>query len=59
MSYDRVTSVYDTAVITTLVEHTHVYTEYVCKVDSTVCSTLIRRDNHEMVSINSDILYVL
>lgn len=59
MSYDRVTSVNDTAVITTFVEHTHVYSEYVCKVDSTVCSALIRRDNHKMVSINSDILYVL
>ena len=59
MGNDRVTSVYDTAEVTSLVEHTHINTKYVCKVNCTVGGTFVRADDHQMLGINGQILYVL
>ena len=52
MGNDRITSVYNSRVVTSLVEHTHVKTKYVGKVYGTACTTLIRRYNHHMLRIN-------
>ena len=59
MCYDRVTSVYDGCVVTAFVEHTHVESEYVGKVDCTSGCTFIRADRHHMVSIDLKIWYML
>ena len=52
MGYNWVTSVYNLAVITSLIEHTHIYTEDTSHVYGTVCTTFIRADNHEMIVVN-------
>ena len=59
MSDDRVCTVYDVAVITTFVEHTHIYAKYACKEYSTACSTLIRADDHQMVIVDLDVIYAV
>ena len=40
----------------TLVEHTHIKTENVCKIDSSACTAFIRTDNHHVFCINLKIL---
>ena len=39
-------------VVTSLIEHTHIQTKYVCKVNSTSHTAFIRADNHHVVGID-------
>ena len=52
MCNDRVTSVYYLGVITAFVEHTHINSQVVCQVYSTVHSAFIRADDHQMFSVD-------
>ena len=51
MCNNRVLSVYNLCVVTSLVEHSHINTEVVSKVNSSVHSTFIRAYYHHMISI--------
>ena len=52
MGDDRVTSVYDARIVTALIEHTHIKTEHVCKIDSAVSSAFVRTDRHHMLAVD-------
>ena len=58
MCYDRIFAVYDLGVITTLVKHTRINTEYGREVDCSVKSTFIRADHDHMILIDDQILLV-
>ena len=59
MCNDRITTVHDLCIITSLIEHTHIKTKYVCHIDSTSHTTFIRADDHHMIGIDRQILYML
>jgi len=54
---DRITSVYDFGIISSLVEHTHIKTKYVGKINGTVCTTFIRADCHHVFAVDFKIFY--
>jgi len=49
MCYDRITSINNSGIITSFVEHTHINTEYVGEINSTSGTTGIRADYHQFV----------
>ena len=52
MCNDRVTSVYYLGVVTAFIEHTHINSQVVCQVYSTVHSAFIRADDHQMIFVD-------
>ena len=58
MSYDRVSAVHNAGVVTALVEHSHVQTKDIGNVDRTAHSTLVRADDHHVIRIDLQILYM-
>ena len=59
MSNDRVSSVYNSRVVTAFVEHTHVYAKVVCQIDGTAHAAFIRADDHQMFFIQFQIFFFL
>ena len=59
MSHDRVAAVYDLGVIAALVEHTHIQAQYVCEINSTAHTALIRADDHHVVTVDLKLGLVL
>ena len=59
MRNDRITTVYDLCIITSLIEHTHIEPKYICHVNSASHTTFIRADDHHMIGIDRKILYML
>ena len=57
MSDNGVAAVNDTGVITALIEHTHVQSENICQIYSTVCAAFIRADSHHMLSVDLQVVY--
>ena len=57
MGNDRVLSVDNGRVITSLVEHTHVNAENIGKINSTSHSSFIRADDHQMIVIDHKVRY--
>ena len=58
MCHNRISAVHNLCIISSLVEHTHIYAENVCIVNRTVHSALIRGNHHHMILINIQISYV-
>ena len=56
MGNDRVPSVHNAGVVTALIEHAHIQTEHIGKVDCTSGRTLIRADRHHVVAVDFQIL---
>ena len=52
MSNNRISSVNNSGVVSSLIEHTHIQTEYVCNVNCTSHTAFIRADNHHVVGID-------
>ena len=52
MCYDRVTTINDLGIITTLVEHTHIQSEYIGHIDRTSHTAFVRADDHHAVLVN-------
>ena len=52
MCNDRVTSIYYLGVVTAFIEHTHINSQVVCQVYSTVHSAFIRADDHQMIFVD-------
>ena len=57
MCDDGVAPVYDTGVITAFVEHSHVQSEHIRKINGTVCSALVRADRHHVIAVDLKILH--
>ena len=55
MCHDRVLSVYDGGVISSLIEHTHIDAEHVGEVYGTRHRSLVRADDHQMIVVNRQI----
>ena len=55
MCHNRVSSVHNLRIISSLIEHTHVEPQDICIVDCTVHSTLIWGNNHHVVLIDIEI----
>ena len=52
MCNDRVASIDNLRVVTTLIEHTHVQSEHICKINCTAHTTLIRADDHHVIAVD-------
>ena len=59
MSNDRVSAVYDLGVITALIEHTHIQSQHICEVDGTAGTAFIRADDHHVVAVDLQVLFML
>ena len=57
MGNDRVTSVNNLSIISSLIEHTHIKAKYIGKVYSTSHTTLIRAYYHHMFAVDMKIIY--
>ena len=55
MCHDRVLSVYDGGVISSLIEHTHIDAEHVGEVYGTRHRSLVRADDHQMIVVDRQI----
>ena len=58
MGNDWIASIDYFRVITAFVEHTHVYTQHICQINCTAGTTLIRADDHQMLTVYLNVIYV-
>ena len=58
MGNNRIASVYDTGVITTFVEHTHIKVQHVGKIHGASCCSFIRADGHHVLAVDLKIFYM-
>ena len=58
MSNDRVLAANYNRIIPALVEHTHFHTQYTGKIYGTTHSSFIRADDHQMLTVYLNVIYV-
>ena len=58
MCNDRITSINNLSVISSLIEHTHIKTKNISKVNSTSHTTFIRADNHHMLAVDVKVVHI-
>ena len=59
MGNNGIASVYNAGIITPLVEHTHIKSQYVSHINSTSHTAFIRADDHHMIGIKLKVRYML
>ena len=59
MGHNRVAAVYDSRIISALIEHTHINTEDIGHIDGTLHSTFVRADDHQMITVKIDSVALL
>ena len=52
MCNDRIVSIYDLCIITSLVEHSHIQIQNVSEINSTGSSAFVRTDYHHMIAVD-------
>ena len=57
MRYDRISSIDNLGVVAAFVKHANIKTKYIGEVNSTVGTTLVRADDHHMVTVNPQIFF--
>ena len=56
MSHDRIAATHNLCIVTALIEHPHIKSQYVGKVYSAAHTALIRADHHHMVTVDLQFL---
>ena len=59
MSHNGIPSVDDLGIIPSLIEHSHIHAQVVCKINGPVHSSLIRAYDHQMILVDADGLIML
>ena len=55
MCHNGIAPVYNTGVVPSLVEHTHIQSKYICHINGTAHPPFVRADYHHVVGIDGEV----